>query len=251
MMPSAGDGLDLPPLGVRSVVLSTLLGCNPPRLRAAKLIAMAGLFGFSPAEAESALAAAVDAGDVTLENDRYRLGTRLARRQRRQEQTRTDPRLPWNGRWAMIVVDAGVEDSSDTAGELRRELLGLQFGCWREGVWLRPDNLGLRHVPALRRRATTWVADAPNDLDGRSVVARLWDLDAWARRADLLLEALPGALDLADRLPIAIATMAHLTNDPLLPDGLSPKGWPSASLRKEFARCAPELETELAQFLRG
>ncbi len=249
MTPSALAGLGLQPLSMRSVLLSTLLGSNPPRLRAAQLIAMASVFGFSAAQAESSLAVLAATGDVTIENHRYRLGPRLARRQRRQDQTRTDPRLPWGGRWAMVVLDRGSEDL-ENADELRRELLGLQFALWREGVWLRPDNLGLRHVPMLQQHATTWVTDAPNNLDGRSLVARLWDLNAWAGRAELLLEALPQALDLIDGLPVAIATIGHLTRDPLLPDGLSPKGWPSQTLRKEFARCATEIETELALFLR-
>jgi len=246
--PSLPAQLSLPALSPRSVLLSTLLGINPPRLRAAKLLAMAELFGVDDADALTALARMEADGDVSLENGRYRLAPRFAARQRRQEQSRVDPRQPWNGRWSMAVLDRDVANPPD---ELRRSLAALHYGEWRPGVWLRPDNLGPRSTPMLRRQWPAWSAELPHGVDGRALVRRLWDLDGWAAQANGLLAAMPVSLDIATRFAVAVAATMHLLADPLLPDGLSPAGWPAAALRREFAAFAGELEAELALFLRG
>jgi phenylacetic acid degradation operon negative regulatory protein len=238
-----------PPLGPRSVLLSTLLGVRPPRLRRSHLLAMAELFGVDEAAADAALAELLAAGDVTLENGRYRLGTRLTRRQRHQEQVRTDPRQRWNGRWSLAVVDPTVEEAE--ADEVRRALAGLAYARWREGVWLRPDNLGLRYATVLQRTCTVWTSEAPSGLDGRVLAARLWDLDGWADRARTLLDRLAEPLDTDGRFLVAVRTQHHLLRDPLLPDGLFPAGWPAQPLRIAYDRFATDLETELASFLRG
>jgi phenylacetic acid degradation operon negative regulatory protein len=237
------------------VLLSTLLGVRPPRLRRNHLLAMAELFGVGEATADAVLADLVAVGDVSYENGRYRLGTRLTQRQRRQDQVRTDPRQRWNGRWSLAVVDPalgdGDGDGREQAGEVQRALIDLAYARWRDGVWLRPDNLGLRYATVLQRSCTVWTADVPAGLDGRVITARLWDLDGWAEQARALLDGFAGSLDIAGRFLVAVRAQHHLLRDPLLPDGLAPPGWPAQQLRTDFDRFATELEAELALFLRG
>ena len=248
-MSSRNADLGLRPLTARSVLLSALLGTNPPRLKAAKLVAVAELFGLSEGAARTALSRLSTAGDVTLENGRYRLNTRLLQRQRRQDQSRGELRKPWNGRWIIAVVDPFPRPPADRIA-LRRAMAELRLGEWREGVWMRPDNLGRRYAPVLRLQCTTWSADPADGLDGRGVVARLWDLVGWSSRAVALIEAFPESLDVAERFMLGAATLHHLLADPLLPDGLAPDDWPADQLRHHFTGFYHDLQAELAQFLR-
>jgi phenylacetic acid degradation operon negative regulatory protein len=93
---SRNDALGLRPFTARSVMLSVLLGTNPPRLPVAKLVAVAELFGISEGAARTAPHAAAA---TSAWRSRYRLSPRLVERQRRQEQSRSTP-VPWNGRGA-------------------------------------------------------------------------------------------------------------------------------------------------------
>lgn len=226
------------------------MGSNPPRLREAKLLAMADLFGIEAPTALLALERLVATGDISFENGRYRLSARLAQRQRHQDQSRRDLRQPWSGRWSMAIVDPEVRAAPDRT-DLRKAMAELRYGWWRDGVWLRPDNLGLRYSPVLDARCTTWVADTPGGLDSRQLAAKLWDLDAWATRATALIASFSLTLQLADRFMVGTAAVRHLVTDPLLPDGLAPAGWPASALRREFATFAVDLQGELVSFLRG
>ncbi len=240
----------LRPLTARSVLLSALLGTSPPRLRVSKLIAVAALFGISEGAARTALSRLTAAGDVTLDNGRYRLSARLVERQRRQEQSRGDGRQPWNGRWLMAVVGPQPRSAAERAA-LRRAMAEMRLAEHREGVWLRPDNLGARPQPVVTRQCTLWSAEATPDLDGRELAARLWDLEGWAARARALMDMFSPADPIAERFMVGAATLRHLLGDPLLPDGLAPPGWPAAALRQQFAAFYEDLQTEMAAFLRG
>lgn len=242
--------LGLRPLTARSALLSALLGTNPPRLPVAKLVAVAELFGISEGAARTALSRMTAAGDVSLENGWYRLSPRLMDRQRRQDQSRGELRQPWNGRWVIAVVGPQSRAPADRAA-LRRAMHEQRLGQWREGVWLRPDNLGPRRGPTIERQCTVWIADAPAQPPHRQIVARLWDLEAWAERAHDLVDAFVGPDEVADRFMIAAATLRHLLGDPLLPDGLAPDGWPAALLRQRFTTYYQHLQSELAHFLRS
>ncbi|MEZ5236590.1 MAG: hypothetical protein R2749_28435 [Acidimicrobiales bacterium] len=235
----------------RSVMLSVLLGTNPPRLPVAKLVAVAELFGITEGAARTALSRMVTAGDVTLENGRYRLSTRLVDRQRRQEQSRVDSRVPWSGRWYLAVVNPASRSAADRSA-LRQAMTGQRLGEFREGVWLRPDNLGVRHLPPpIAEQCTVFVADAPVGVPRDALVAQLWDLPAWASRAEALIDALHDTDDLAGRFMVAAATLRHLLEDPLLPDGLCPAGWPASNLRKQFAGFYDDLHAEMKLWLRN
>ena len=128
--------------------------------------------------------------------------------------------------------------------ELRRAMADARFAEWREGVWLRPDNLGR---PAELTSAATpvrWMTVEPDD-DPPALAAELWDLSGWAGRGEALLAAGPDDPgDLVAEAPewaaavfaAAAATLRHLRTDPLLPEALLPPGWPADRLRERYAR---------------
>ncbi len=61
--------LGLRPLTTRSVLLSTLLGAHPPRLRARHLVRVGRLFGIAEGTVRVALSRMVADGDVVQEGD--------------------------------------------------------------------------------------------------------------------------------------------------------------------------------------
>jgi phenylacetic acid degradation operon negative regulatory protein len=219
-------------LTARSVLASTLLGLDPPVLAVGRLVETAALFGIAENTARTALSRMAAAGEVVADDGRYRLTGRLLDRQRRQDEGR-HPRLRrWNGRWRLAIVTADRRTAADRA-DLRAALTRLRLAEWREGVWLRPDNLEL-DLPDLAAEHCTW-ADA--DLDDPPV--GLWDLDAWAKEARELLAELrdlpPRTTDvLAPGFVLSAAVLRHLAADPLLPPELLPARWPGDRLRTTY-----------------
>jgi phenylacetic acid degradation operon negative regulatory protein len=229
--------LDLRPLTARSVLLSTLLGLDPPALSAARLVATAGLFGISEGTARVALSRMAAAGEVVADDGRYRLAGRLLERQARQASGRRPPAGAWDGGWHLAVVTAGRRAAAERA-ELRAALAGGRLAEWREGVWARPDNLERPTLPAHLADQVSWVAGRPD-----APPVQLWDLDGWAGTADALLERLAAtraALDardtdaLAPGFVLSAAVLRHLAADPLLPTALLPADWPGERLRQVY-----------------
>lgn len=215
-------------LTARSVLASTLLGLDPPVLPVGRLVATAGLFGIAENTARTALSRMAAAGEVVAEDGRYRLTGRLLDRQRRQEEGR-HPRLRrWTGRWRMAVVTTPSRTPAERA-ELRAALARLRLAEWREGVWLRPDNLDLSPT-GLSAEHCAWLTA---DLDDAPA---LWDLDGWAEDARELLAELrdlqPDAL--AEGFVLSAAVLRHLAADPLLPPTLLPRDWPGDELRRTY-----------------
>src|SRR2546423_12027263 len=65
-------------LTARSVIASTLLGTEPPRMPARSLVQVAGLFGISEGTARTALSRMVASGELTADDGAYELrGPRL------------------------------------------------------------------------------------------------------------------------------------------------------------------------------
>jgi phenylacetic acid degradation operon negative regulatory protein len=69
----------------------------------------------------------------------------------------------------------------------------------------------------------------------------LWDLPAWAGRANQLLDEMAGLLPdqpqaLAPGFELSAAVLRHLQADPLLPEELLPARWPGARLRADYDR---------------
>ena len=215
-------------LTARSVLASTLLGLDPPVLPVGRLVETAALFGIAENTARTALSRMAAAGEVVVDEGRYRLTGRLLDLQRRQDEGRRPRLRRWNGRWRMAVITVDRRSAADRA-DLRTALSRLRLGEWREGVWLRPDNLDL--VPTgIAEAHCSW---ATAELDE---APDLWDLDGWAEDGrDLLdeLRALPPDA-LADGFVLSAAVLRHLAADPLLPPALLPAGWPGDELRATY-----------------
>jgi phenylacetic acid degradation operon negative regulatory protein len=67
----------------------------------------------------------------------------------------------------------------------------------------------------------------------------MWDLTAWAERADDLRRALDALAPerpeaLAPGFELSAAVLRHLQGDPLLPAELLPAHWPGAALRAAY-----------------
>ena len=234
--------LGLRPLSARSVVASILLGTHPPRLSAAALVELCGRFGITGGTTRVALSRMVAAGELAAEDGHYRLiGEGLLSRQRAQDDALDPPAQPWTGNWHMAVVVGSGRAAAERL-ELRRAFADARFAQWREGVWLRPDNLS--RAVAVPHAPVRWLEAQPLD-DPAALAGELWDLSGWAARGEGLLAAgpeKPGDLVAAEPewsaavFAAAAATLRHLRTDPLLPEALLPPAWPADRLRARYAR---------------
>ncbi len=130
------------PLTARSLVASLLLGTVPPELAGQRLVRVGERFGFSETAIRVALSRMVAAGELTATGGRYRLAGDLLDRYGRQEEARRPHLRSWDGNWIIAVVGAaGGRRPAPERAALRRLLAGLRLAEWREGIWLRPDNL--------------------------------------------------------------------------------------------------------------
>ena len=235
--------LGLRPLSARSVVASVLLGTHPPRLSAAALVELCGRFGITGGTTRVALSRMVAASELAAEDGHYRLiGEGLLSRQRAQDDALDPPAArPWTGTWHMAVVISSGRAAAERL-ELRRAFADSRFAQWREGVWLRPDNLG-RAVALPSEAPVRWLETRPDD-DPAALAGELWDLAGWAAWGEALLAAGPEeAGDLVAAEPAwsgavfaaAAATLRHVRTDPLLPEMLLPPAWPAERLRARYA----------------
>lgn len=253
--------LGLRPLSARSVVASVLLGTHPPRLSTAALVELCGRFGITGGTTRVALSRMVAAGELAAEDGHYRLvGKGLLSRQRTQDDALAPPTQPWSGDWRMAVIVRSGRAAAERV-ELRRALADARFAEWREGVWLRPHNLGRHDVRAggaavLDGAPLQWLTAKPDD-DPARLAADLWALPAWAERGAALLAAAPEEPgDLISSPPewaahvftAAAATLRHLRTDPLLPQELLPAGWPGDALRARYARYLEAIQ-DLVRYL--
>ena len=224
----------------RSVVLSVLLGAHPAWASASELIRLTADFGIKEATLRVALTRMVGAGDLVRSADGYRLSDRLLARQRRQDEAMRPRTRAWRGHWyALIVTSVGTD--ARTRAALRTTMHHKRFGELREGVWMRPDNLDLELEPdvAARVRVLSARDDKPAQLAGQ-----LWDLSAWARAGDGLLDEMALNIEASNvpaRFVVAAAMVRHLLTDPMLPAELLPADWPGARLRTAYHDFATEL----------
>lgn len=227
----------MPDMTARSVVLSVLLGAHPAHARASELVRLTSDFGIKESTLRVALTRMVGAGDLIRATDGYRLSDRLLARQRRQDDA-IDPRVhPWNGEWVTLIVTSVGKDAR-TRAALRTTLHDKRFGELREGVWMRPDNIGADPGPEVATQARVLRA---RDDDPAELAAQLWDLPAWAQTGRRLLDEMSAAPDIPGRFLVAAATVRHLLSDPVLPDELLPPDWPGARLRAAYHDFAAEL----------
>jgi phenylacetic acid degradation operon negative regulatory protein len=228
---------ELSRMTARSVLLSVLLGAHPAWATASQLQRLTADFGIRESTVRVALTRLVNAGDLVRSADGYRLSDRLLARQRRQDAAMHPRVRPWEGTWTTLVITC-VGTDARTRAVLRTTLQDNRFGELREGLWLRPANLQMRLPTGVTDRVRVLHArdDAPGEL-----AARLWDLPAWARTGERLLDNMATATDTAGRFLAAAGMVRHLLTDPVLPDELVPAKWPGNALRNSYARFADEL----------
>lgn len=230
-------------LTARSVLLSVLLGTDPPRLPVQMLVRTTELFGIAEGTTRTALSRMAAGGEVVADDGHYSLAAdRLLARQARQTASRAARTRPgWDGTWLQAVVGApGRRRAAAERAALRATLGSARLAELREGLWLRPDNLGdPPEVPGAR-----WFRATPAD-DPAGLAADLWDLDGWAAAADDLraqMADLVGPLEAGDRgslrdgFVLSAAVLRQFQLDPLLPVELRPQGWPGDDLRHEYDR---------------
>lgn len=235
------------PLTARSVLASVLLGSDPPRLPVRLLVSTTALFGIAEGTTRMALSRMAAAGELETGDGTYALTGRLLKRRRRQEASRAARTTPWptdsdgRGPWRQAVVVADRRPAAERRA-LRDQMGAARLAEQREGVWLRPDNLGT--LPAVAGRDCAWSTVVPDD-DPAVLAAGLWDLSGWAAGVEALRAAmapLVGPLEasdrsvLADGFTLSAAVLRHLQRDPLLPAELLPDGWPGAALRADYDR---------------
>ena len=233
------------PLTARSVIASTLLGVDPPRLPTLALVRSGELFGLSEGATRTALSRMAAAGDVEADGGGYRLAGPLLERHARQQSARDARPRSWDGTWELAVVPDGRRPAAERA-RLREAARRLRLAEVREGCWARPDNLDPARSPAERAivdiQCLTLRGAQPDDA-GAFVGA--FDPDGWATTARALLDAMvraQPALDdrdagvLADTFHLDAAVVRHLLADPALPVELEPPDWPARALRDAFAR---------------
>jgi phenylacetic acid degradation operon negative regulatory protein len=227
---------------------------DPPELPVAQLVRLTGLFGISANRARVALSRMVAAGEATTDGSgTYRLAGRLRERQARQSASRSGvAAAPFSGQWwVAVVVTSGSTAEIRTAR--RRSLAYARLAELREGVWMRPDNVDVRLPEDLRSDVELMTARpaTPDRLAGV-----LWDLPAWAARADGLLDEMAAlrpdhARALAPGFVLSAAVLRHLQADPLLPEALLPPGWPGARLRADYDRWDARYRTTLRDWSRA
>ena len=233
------------PLTARSVIASTLLGVDPPRLPALALVRSGELFGLSSGATRTALSRMAAAGEVEADDGHYALAGRLLERHRRQQSARSPRALPWAGTWELAVVTADRRTAAERA-ELRDAAGRCKLAEVREGCWARPENLPADRDPqavaVVEAQCTRLFGARPAD---HAVLLEAFDLAGWAATAAALIERdgrgpararrrrrrCPGPTFVIDA-----AAVRHLVADPVLPAELEPPGWPAAELRRAFDR---------------
>lgn len=233
-----------PPLTARSVIASTLLGVDPPRLPALALVRSGELFGLREGATRTALSRMAAAGEVVADDAHYALAGPLLDRHRRQQEARHPERPPWDGTWVLALVTPQRRSAPDRAA-FRDAARRLKLAEVRGGVWARPDDLGRhgqRGPQTIVDAQVSWVRGARPDDVGPFVDA--FEVHAWSATARALIEEMDrgrAALEQgAEALPTTFVTSAavlrHLVADPSLPEELLPADWPGARLRADYDR---------------
>lgn len=230
-------------LTARSVLLSVLLGTDPPRLPVGLLVRTTELFGIAEGTTRTALSRMVATGELTTTDGWYEIASpRLLQRQTRQARSRRGSTRTWSGEWVQATVVTDRRRPAAERAALRVELTEARFAELREGVWLRPDNLD--QTPSTHGDDLVWFRARPT-ADPTELARRLWDLDGWATGADRLrgrIAELVTPLEAGDRTVLAdgfvlsAEVLRHLQADPLLPDELLPDRWPGTGLRADYER---------------
>jgi phenylacetic acid degradation operon negative regulatory protein len=242
----------------RSVLLSVLLGTDPPRLPVSLLVSTTELFGIAEGTTRTALSRMVASGELAASDGRYEIASpRLLHRHARQARSRQGATRPWSGEWIEAVVAVEGRRPAAERAALRTRLHSLRLAELREGVWLRPDNLAPPDQATAGDNGEVVWFRARLEGDPAQLAQRLWDLAAWATEAESLrvrLAELSGPLEAGDRTVLAegfvlsAAVLRHFQADPLLPAELLPSAWPGEALRDDYGRYDAAYRTVLREW---
>jgi phenylacetic acid degradation operon negative regulatory protein len=226
------------PFNARSLVLSVLLGLDPPVLPVRSLVAVGELSGIASGTMRTALSRMVAAGELSIDGDGYRLQGRLLERKAAQDIGRRPAAGRWDGAWWLAVVSAPRRPIADRRA-FRTDMANARMGELRADTWMRPANLdGPAGGDALLVVRGPLTGADPFELAGR-----LWPLTHLAATATLLGERLeqaePGLVDgrpeaLPDAITLAAEVVRFLRAEPLLPVELLPSPWPADDLRATY-----------------
>ncbi len=229
------------------MLLSALLGEEPPRLPVRRLLRVAALFDINPNRARVALSRMAQRGEVTSdERGTYALSGRHLERAARLHEARSARTGAFDGTWH-VVVARGKPEAAAARRERRRALAAARLGELREGVWLRPANLEVR-LPAEVGDSVLHLVAVP-ETDPAALAAQVFDVAGWARRARVLLDDLADARDdvpLASGFELDAEVLRHLQRDPLLPAELLAADWPGAELRAGYGTFHERYREQLA-----
>jgi phenylacetic acid degradation operon negative regulatory protein len=243
------------PFNARSLVLSVLLGLDPPELPARDLVRLAELFGIAAGTMRTALSRMVATGELAGGADGYRLVGRLLERKAAQDIGRRPAPEAWDGTWLIAVVTATRRDVAARRA-FRTHMANLRMGELRPDTWLRPANLA-------GPDGDDGLVIVRGPLDGEdatSLAARLWPLRSIASEAAELRGRVDGMLpDLADRRPeavppaitLAAEVVRFLRAEPLLPPVLTPQPWPPDALRDRYRQFDRALGRALVPAIRA
>jgi phenylacetic acid degradation operon negative regulatory protein len=222
-------------LSARSLVLSTLLGTHPPRLRGSALVAVGALFDLGPGTMRTAMSRMAADGELIAVGEGYvELGPSLLERQRRLDIGREGRHQAWTGEWWTAIVLAerrGLAERRLFRSEMTKRLMGEL----RPDVWLRPAN-----VPSPVVGGEVLVMRGLIDRDPAELASTLWDLDeltATARRLLAEAEAVTAALApggpavLPQSFIVSVAVARYLAVEPQLPNEIVDGESPAEELR--------------------
>lgn len=228
----------------RSLILSVLLGSDPPQLPVAALIDFCSLFDTPPGTVRTALSRLAASGEVEARDGSYTLTGDLLERRRQQEVGRLTPSKAWDGSWWTAVALADARDV-DERRRFRSAMEGSKMGELRPTVWMRPTNIG---PPPPRPDLIIARGELPA-AGGCDLARRLWDLAGLGRRAGQLLDSLAAdETGLAQRFIALAACLQFLRTEPQLPASLAPQRTADA-LRDRYAPEEARFQDDLRSFL--
>ena len=170
----------------RSVVASTLLGVEPPRLTTRILVRSGELFGIAEGTTRVALSRMVAAGELRPDEDGYRLAGRLLDRQARQTASRRAETEAWDGTWELAIVRTGGARRAADRVSLRHALADLRLAELREGSGCGPPTCRPTGRPTPGPSPPASASRAATSPRPAARPAALWDLAGWADDARAL-----------------------------------------------------------------
>ena len=148
---------------------------------------------------------------------------------------------PWKRIWYMLIYDVPEADRK-YRNILRQFLLKKRMGCLQKSVWvtpedIRPDFADLTQAANLDAFAYLFESRTVLGLPSRRVVEDAWDFNRLGKiqghycsvmdkNLELLMEGTHSPSDLLTLLRLSVEGYhAAMEKDPLLPEGLHPKGY--------------------------